>query len=86
MFKNKFFAVVAATIIIYSCSEDNETIESFSVATSIQKDTTFSKLYINEIQAVKKVEIRSRIKGFIDKIHIDEGSYVKEGLNQSATQ
>jgi membrane fusion protein (multidrug efflux system) len=82
MFKNKFFAVVAATIILYSCSEDNEkneTIESFSVATPIKKDTIFNKLYVAEIQAVKKVEIRSRIKGFIDKIHIDEGSYVKEG-------
>jgi membrane fusion protein (multidrug efflux system) len=82
MFKNNLNAVIAATIILYSCSEDkvkNETIESFSVAMPSQKDTTFSKLYVAEIQAVKKVEIRSRINGFIDKIHIDEGSYVKEG-------
>jgi len=68
--------------IIISCSSNenkNETIEAFAVASPVQKDTVFSKEYVADIQAVKNVEIRSRVKGFIDKIHVDEGQLVKEG-------
>lgn len=75
--------VLSVPFIIVSCSrtEDNEKIkiESFAISNPIQKDTLIEKQYVADIQAIKNVEIRSRVKGFIDNIHVDEGQFVKEG-------
>jgi RND family efflux transporter MFP subunit len=57
----------------------NSQLESFAVSKVIQVDTIFTKEFVADIQAIKNVEIRSRVKGFIDKIHVDEGEFVKEG-------
>lgn len=57
----------------------NAQLESFAVSKVIQVDTIFSKEFVADIQAIKNVEIRSRVKGFIEKIHVDEGEFVKEG-------
>lgn len=35
--------------------------------------------YVADIQAMQNVEIRSRVKGFLNKIHVDEGEKVKKG-------
>lgn len=43
------------------------------------KDTIVQQEYVADIQAVKNVEIRSKISGFIDKILVDEGQEVKKG-------
>jgi membrane fusion protein (multidrug efflux system) len=43
------------------------------------KDTLLHQEYVAEIQAVKNVEIRNRIVGFLDRILVDEGQYVKAG-------
>ncbi len=82
MLNSKIFAILIAIQIVYSCGsgeEKNNTIDSFLVGKPIKTDTIFKKNYVAEIQAIKNIEIRSRIKGFIDKIHVDEGSFVKEG-------
>lgn len=42
-------------------------------------DTVFDREYIAEISSLQNVEIRTRIKGFIEKIHVDEGKPVSEG-------
>lgn len=42
-------------------------------------DTIVYSEYIADIHAVKNVEIRSRVRGFLDKIHVDEGSMVRQG-------
>jgi RND family efflux transporter MFP subunit len=82
-FMKKGIIVALTTFLMYSCNNkenDNTTeIENFSVARPIQTDTVFSKEYVADIQAIKNVEIRSRVKGFIDNIHVDEGQFVKEG-------
>lgn len=45
----------------------------------IGMDTTVYKEYIADIQAFKNVELRSRLTGFLESIHVDEGSYVQKG-------
>nr|WP_246539042.1 efflux RND transporter periplasmic adaptor subunit [Litoribacter ruber] len=35
--------------------------------------------YICEIQAVQFVEVRAKVEGFVDKIYVDEGEFVKKG-------
>ena len=42
-------------------------------------DTTYTEEYVAEIHAVQNVEIRTRVKGFIEHILIDEGKFVQKG-------
>jgi len=49
------------------------------VLTLEQKDTVLQTAYVADIQAVKNVEIRARVKGFLESIFVDEGHLVKKG-------
>ena len=42
-------------------------------------DTSLHQHYVADIQAVKNVEIRARVNGFLEKIYVDEGKPVKKG-------
>jgi len=42
-------------------------------------DTVIYSEYIADIQAVKNVEVRSRLAGFLDKIYVEEGAAVTQG-------
>jgi len=42
-------------------------------------DTHYYKEYAADLEAVQYVEVRSHIRGFIEKIHVDEGSFVQAG-------
>ncbi len=53
--------------------------ESYPVTSPAIIDTTLYTDYVAEINAVQNVEIRARVKGYLDKIYIDEGKYVKQG-------
>ncbi len=59
--------------------KNNSAPEQFSVIHPVIADTVFTKEYVAEIQSVQNVELRARVKGFIEKIHVDEGKYVHEG-------
>lgn len=69
--------------VISSCAskESTKTVErdSYPVTSPIVIDTTLYTDYVAEINAVQNVEIRARVKGYLDKIFIDEGKYVKQG-------
>ena len=82
--KIRFMLVYAyAILIIVACTNSSENKEinnqSFTVTSPILIDTSFTNEYVADIHALKNVEIRTRIKGFIDKIHVDEGQIVKQG-------
>jgi membrane fusion protein (multidrug efflux system) len=59
--------------------EVNDIREKFQVISPIQLDTFYIKEYVAEIQSVENVELRARVRGFIEKIHVDEGKPVKAG-------
>lgn len=42
-------------------------------------DTTLYTDYVADIQAVRNVEVRSKVQGFLDKIFVDEGALVQAG-------
>jgi len=44
-----------------------------------QKDTVLYRDYVTDIQAVKNVEIRARVQGFLETIFVDEGQTVSKG-------
>jgi membrane fusion protein (multidrug efflux system) len=72
-----------AVVVLLGCGEASrnvsETTGNFNVIHPYVVDTTFTKEYIAEINSLQNVEIRTRVKGFIEKIHVDEGKPVREG-------
>lgn len=52
--------------------------ETFPVTAAIEVDTFAYTHYVAEIHALQNVEIRARVNGYLEKIHVDEGSYVKK--------
>lgn len=71
-----------AFLIIVGCSsEDRQSsgAESFPVTSPAIVDTVFSREYVAEIESIQNVELRARVEGFIEKIHVDEGQTVKAG-------
>lgn len=60
--------------------KSNETkTEEFQVFKPLVKDTSYVKYYVSDIQSLKNVELRARITGYVEKIHVDEGQFVKQG-------
>lgn len=39
------------------------------------------KTYVCDIQAVQFVEVRAKVEGFVDRIYVDEGQFVRKGQN-----
>ena len=42
-------------------------------------DTILYTDYVADIQAIRNVEVRSKVQGFLDKIYVDEGALVQAG-------
>lgn len=78
---------LAACLTITSCTPKNEVdkkveapkADTHQVVKPIVKDAPYSSEYVAEIQSVKYVEVRSKVKGYIEKIYVDEGQRVKAG-------
>lgn len=71
-----------AVFLLSACSKErnkNNKTETFPVTRPAILDTTFTQDYVADIHAVQNVEIRTRIRGFIDKVHVDEGKMVQAG-------
>lgn len=56
-----------------------EQAETFPVLQLMARDTLLEKEYVSEIQAIRNVEIRSKVNSFLEKIYVDEGQEVKAG-------
>lgn len=52
---------------------------TYPVTRLLTKDTLLYHDYVGDIQAVRNVEIRARVTGFLEKIYVDEGQQVKKG-------
>jgi len=79
----KIFLLLILVRLISSCtfSHNNETKtkEKYQVTYPILMDTLYFNDYVSDIHSVKNVEVRARVKGYIESIHIDEGKSVKQG-------
>jgi membrane fusion protein (multidrug efflux system) len=74
-----FIVYIFSVMACSSKKEENTSVEKFPVTSPAVMDTVFSKEYVAEIQSVQNVELRARVKGFIEKIHVDEGQSVQAG-------
>lgn len=65
-----------------SCKKEIEKKEEgieFLVTNPIKKDTLITKDYVSQIQSSKHIELRAQERGYLQKIFIDEGQFVKKG-------
>ena len=69
--------------IALSCSNEESNnmneVHTLKISTPIQIDTLIDQDYVADIHAIQNIEIRARVKGYLDKIHVDEGKFVKKG-------
>jgi RND family efflux transporter MFP subunit len=67
--------------IFISCKDPVASVEQqeYPVLHPVVQSSTYKKEYVADIQSVKYVELRSRVKGYLEKIHVDEGQVVQQG-------
>ncbi|TGE29404.1 efflux RND transporter periplasmic adaptor subunit [Hymenobacter metallicola] len=53
--------------------------QALPVMRLVARDTVLTREYVADIQAVRNVEVRARVKGYLEKIYVDEGQLVKKG-------
>lgn len=53
--------------------------EKYTIVQPIIVDSNYIQEYVAEMQAIQNVELRARVKGFIEKIYVDEGKNVSKG-------
>ncbi len=69
-------------LLLSACSskkQDAVEIQTLEVSSPISLDTTIRQEYVADIHAIQNVEIRARVKGYLDRILVDEGKQVKRG-------
>lgn len=74
---------LAVLLVLSACStpapQNKKSSAHIPVINILAKDVSLEKVYVTDIEAIQNVEIRSRIPGFLEKIHVDEGGFVKKG-------
>lgn len=72
---------ISVCLLTVSCTykKETETVDTHKVIYPVVEDAAYSSKYVAQIQSVGYVEIRSKIRGYIEKIYVDEGQAVKEG-------
>ena len=76
------FVTFYCLLIIVSCSskkEEKEVETKFLVTSPLKTDTTVTREYVCQIHAIQHIEIRTLEKGYLQKIFVDEGQYIKKG-------
>ena len=73
---------VCALLLNASCKKEEKEKEEkteFLVTNPIKKDTVVTKDYVAQIQSIRHIELRALEKGYLQKIYVDEGQFVKQG-------
>jgi membrane fusion protein (multidrug efflux system) len=77
-----FFTVTVMAICLSACSNkqsNNEAKETFITTSPILIDTSYTIEYAADIHSIQNVEIRTKVKGHLENIYVDEGAAVKAG-------
>ncbi|MBE2289817.1 MAG: efflux RND transporter periplasmic adaptor subunit [Chitinophagaceae bacterium] len=83
MRQNVLISLCAALAVMSSCNnmESKQTEKPLEVpVVSIRSvPLQLDKQYVTDIQAIRNVEVRSKVSGFLDAIYVDEGAKVSKG-------
>jgi membrane fusion protein (multidrug efflux system) len=59
--------------------EEKKEAVKLPVTNPVLIDTTFTREYIAEIQSIQNIEVRAKVKGYLETINVDEGQHVNAG-------
>ncbi|MCC9136652.1 efflux RND transporter periplasmic adaptor subunit [Pontibacter silvestris] len=62
-----------------SKKEEKETETEFLVTSPVRKDTTITEDYVSQVRSISHIELRAQERGYLQKIFVDEGQFVKKG-------
>jgi membrane fusion protein, multidrug efflux system len=82
LFLKKTGIIMLCLLIFSSCSNEKQKAPmklEIPVVVVIQKDVPIYQDFIGQVYGQKDIPIRARVSGFLDKIHFDQGTYVKKG-------
>ncbi len=63
----------------HSQKETKEEKTKYLVTSPLIKDTLITKKYVSQIHSISHIEVRALEKGYLHKIFVDEGQFVKKG-------
>jgi membrane fusion protein, multidrug efflux system len=63
----------------HSKNDENNKLLNIPVLELSPQSIEVPQTYICEVQAIQFVEVRAKVEGFVDKIYVDEGEFVKRG-------
>lgn len=69
-------------VLFASCHSEEKHEEEktkFLVTKPVVMDTTLTKEYVSQIRSIQHIELRAQERGYLEKIFVDEGQYVKKG-------
>ncbi len=81
---NKLFVFISAAALMLNTGcghkkEHHRESSTFLVTSALNKDTSLTKEYVCQIHSIQHIELRAQERGFVQKIYVDEGQFVKEG-------
>ena len=71
-----------ALLFITGCTkqaEEKKEAVSYLITSPLLQDTTVTKDYVCQIQAIRHIELRAQQRGYIQKIFVDEGQRINQG-------
>ena len=83
--QNQIFMLLSlcSTMWIASCNshgeEHHEEETTFQVTSPLTMDTLITKDYVSQIHSIQHIELRAQERGYLQKIYVDEGQFVKKG-------
>lgn len=75
-------ASILALIANTACSSHEEGHKEevkFLVTSPVKMDTSVTRDYVCQIRSISHIELRAQERGYLEKIYIDEGQFVKKG-------
>jgi len=78
------FALMGLCVLMYTTSchshkEEKEEETKFLVTSPLKTDTLITRQYVCQIRAIQHIELRALEKGYLQKIFVDEGQFVRQG-------
>jgi membrane fusion protein (multidrug efflux system) len=82
-----FFFIIVAAVILYACNSSSGNgagqygmpTPTLPVVTVVSSPATTYQDFSASIEGSKDIEIRPQVEGYIEKIYVDEGAYVRRG-------
>jgi membrane fusion protein (multidrug efflux system) len=59
--------------------EKKEETTKLLVTSPLKMDTTVTKEYVCQIRSIRNIEVKAQEKGYLERVYVDEGQYVKAG-------